>query len=128
MALTVALAVFVAVLVVLWVDVLGLRDPIQVALQVLLQLLLLTQLLEVSTRLRLLALLGELSGKAQTSPRERNPSLVEVIIRVQLAMENHCKHSKRKRVEAVVICDDLSNSSTVCHCIAQLIWSTYGGT
>ena len=47
---------------ILRVDVLGLRDPVQVATQVLLQLLLLSQFLEVSPRLGFLSLLGKLSG------------------------------------------------------------------
>lgn len=60
--LTVSLAFLVALLLVLGVDVLGLRDPVQVALQVLFQLLLLAQLLEVAAGLGLLALFGELSA------------------------------------------------------------------
>lgn len=61
--LTVPLALLVALLLVLGVDVLGLRDPVQVALQVLLQLLLLAQLLEVAAGLGLLTLFGELSAR-----------------------------------------------------------------
>lgn len=57
MPLTVSGFLFVQALVlILRVDVLSLRDPVQVALQVLLQLLLLSQLLEVAPGLGLLAL------------------------------------------------------------------------
>lgn len=60
--LTVALALLIGLILVVGVDVFSLSDPVQVALQVLLQLLLLTQLLEVSTSFSLLSLLGKLSG------------------------------------------------------------------
>lgn len=60
-ALTVAFTLLVSLLIVLGVDVFGLSDPVQVALQVLLQLLLLSQLLEISASFRLLSLLREFS-------------------------------------------------------------------
>ena len=59
--LTVALALLVGLVLVVGVDVFGLSDPVQVALQILLQLLLFTQLLEVSTGLGFFSLLGKLS-------------------------------------------------------------------
>lgn len=59
--LTVALAL-VSLILVVRVDVFSLSYPVQVTLQVLLQLLLLTQLLEVSASFRLLSLFGKLSG------------------------------------------------------------------
>lgn len=62
--LTVPLALLVALLLVLGVDVLSLRDPVQVALQVLLQLLLLAQLLKIAASLGLLAFFGELSARS----------------------------------------------------------------
>lgn len=58
-----------ALVLILRVDVLGLRDPVQVALQVLLQLLLLSQLLEVAPGLGLLSLFGELSGERRQAGR-----------------------------------------------------------
>lgn len=61
--LTIPLALLVALLLVLGVDVLGLRDPVQVALQVLFKLLLLAELLEIATSLGLLTLFGELSAR-----------------------------------------------------------------
>lgn len=60
--LTVALALLIGLVLVVGVDVLGLSDPVQVTLQILLQLLLLTQLLEVAASFGLFSLLGELSG------------------------------------------------------------------
>lgn len=65
MVLTVAFALLVCLILVVWVDVLGLSDPVQVTLQILLQLLLLTQLLKVSTGFSLLSFLGELSEFAE---------------------------------------------------------------
>lgn len=62
--LTVALALLIGFVLVVGVDVLGLSDPVQVSLQILLQLLLLTQLLEVPTSFGLLSLLGKLSAIA----------------------------------------------------------------
>lgn len=59
--LTVALALLVGLVLVVGVDVFGLSDPVQVALQILLQLLLFTQLLEVSASLGFFSLLGKLS-------------------------------------------------------------------
>lgn len=67
--LTVPLALLVALLLVLGVDVLGLRDPVQVALQVLFQLLLLAELLEIAASLGLLTLFGELSARDGTGTR-----------------------------------------------------------
>lgn len=68
--LTVALAVLVGLVLVVGVNVFGLSDPVQVTLEILFQLLLLTQLLEVSTSFGLFSLLGELSevteAQAQT--------------------------------------------------------------
>lgn len=63
--LTVPLSLLVALLLVLGVDVLGLCDPVQVALQVLLQLLLLAELLEIAASLGLLALFREFSAREQ---------------------------------------------------------------
>lgn len=66
--LTVALAL-VSLILVVRVDVFSLSYPVQVTLQVLLQLLLLTQLLEVSPSFRLLSLFGKLSGvKTKAKP------------------------------------------------------------
>lgn len=61
MVLTVALALLIGLVLVVGIDVFGLSDPVQVTLQILLQLLLLTQLLEVSASFGLLSFLGELS-------------------------------------------------------------------
>lgn len=63
--LTVALALLIGLIFVVRVYILSLSDPVQVTLQILLQLLLLTQLLEVSTSFGLLSLFGELSGFAE---------------------------------------------------------------
>lgn len=54
-------------LLVLRVDVLSLRDPVQITFQIFLQLLFLSKLLEISTSLRLLSLFRELSNKARPS-------------------------------------------------------------
>lgn len=67
--LTVAFALLVGLVLVVGVDVFGLGDPVQVSLQILLQLLLLTQLLEVSTSFGLLSLLGKLSTMANEYER-----------------------------------------------------------
>lgn len=56
-----------ALVLVLGVDVLCLSDPVQVAFQVLFQLLLLAQLLEISPSLGLLPLFGKLSGEREWS-------------------------------------------------------------
>lgn len=80
--LTVSLALLVALLLILGVNVLGLRDPVQVALQVLLQLLLLAELLEIAASFGLLALFGKLSVREQDSecitshPSHREDSLL----------------------------------------------------
>lgn len=63
--LTIALAFLIGFILVLGVDVLGLSDPVQIPFQILLELLLLTELLEVSASFGLFSLLGELSGFAE---------------------------------------------------------------
>lgn len=64
--LTVALALLISLILVVWVDVLRLSDPVQVTFQIFFQLLFLTQLLKVSPSFGLFSLLGELSGLAET--------------------------------------------------------------
>lgn len=75
--LTVALAVLVGLVLVVGVDVLGLSDPVQVTLQILLQLLLLPQLLEVSPGFGLLSLLGELSEVAEAQAQTKHTNTDE---------------------------------------------------
>lgn len=72
--LTVAFTLLVRLVLIVRVDIFSLSDPVQVTLQVLLQLLLLTQLLEVSASFGLFPLFGELSalGRSKRSIKHKN--------------------------------------------------------